>query len=711
MTGSQHFIATDGVSGVTVPIFQSIWGRKGLGLFGSNQGEQIQQIKLLSQQYELKYQECHGIVKRLGIQEPVELESIYTPVQFFEMRDILGYEFSNLEEIYQKAQGCQLYDSYKVATQKQYLMVLGVFGAGKTTFLRWMGLQALKGKKNGFKHTCIPVFIELKNLNFTKINIQEQIIAEFQLAGFPEAEKLTNQALEQGKLLILLDGVDEVPTKQIYHVINHIQEFVDRYRKNRFIVSCRISAYRHNFRRFTEVAIANFNEAQVQNFMSNWFTSETEIGRCWQELNHPESVVKQFTQTPLLLTLACSLYQRSSEFPTNQAIFYQRALELLLTSRPIESDSQRLTPQQEQKILAEIAYEAFDDDRLFLPQLEIAAKIEKRLREIHPQTEAINSINIVKSIAIQSGVIVERSPGIYSFAYSPLQEYLTAQYIDHREWVEKTVTEHLTDERWHPIFVLLAALMQGGADELLLLLELAAQNYITSPKLQALLTWADRVTTLSAGNFPPVAKRAAATGIAYTIAIGNAHSIVNANAETIAKPHDLLNAYDIVTTNAKTNAKANAITSRKVSTTANAIAAAYGIANPYIDAYTNALATAFDNTTTTDNALAIASVFDNSQIFNNVEWEMVIGRLKALKSGVPDDNEPVEIRRHFIELLQLTWIQALHLDPDLLNLSPDEATALDNYFYISLLLVQCRQSAVRLLSETWEVIEARMLRG
>ncbi len=709
MTESQHFIATDSVSGVTVPIFQSIWGRRGLSLFGSNQDEQIRQIKLVSQQYELKYKESHGIVRRLGIQEPL-LDSIYTPVQFFEMRDILGYEFLTLEEIYQKAKGCELYNSYKVANQKQYLMVLGVFGAGKTTFLRWMGLQALKGKKNRFKHTCIPVFIELKNLNFKKINLQEQIIAEFQLAGFPEVEKFVNQALEQGKLLILLDGVDEVPTKQIYHVINHIQEFVERYRKNRFIVSCRISAYRHNFRRFTEVAIAHFNEAQVQNFMSNWFTSESEISKCWQELNQPESVVKQFTQTPLLLTLACSLYQRLSEFPTNQAIFYQRALELLLTSRPIES-SRRLTPEQEQKILAEIAYEAFDDDRLFLPQLEIAAKIENLLPEIHPQPEVINSIDIVKSIAIQSGVIVERSPGIYSFAYSPLQEYLTAQYINDKQWVEKTITEHLTDERWQPIFVLLAALMPGGADELLLLLELATQKYLTSPKIQALLTWADRVTRGSAGNFPPIAKRAAANAIAYTIAIGNAYSIVNANAEIIAKPHDVLNAYDIVTTNAITNAKANAITSRKVSTTANAIAAAYGIINPAIDAYTNALATAFDNTTTTDNAIAIASVFENSQIFNHVEWDMVIRRLQALKSRVPDDNQPVEIRRQFIDLLQLTWIKALHLDPELLKLSPDEAIELDNYFYTSLLLIKCRQSAVRLLNETWEVIEARMLRG
>jgi predicted NACHT family NTPase len=67
-----------------------------------------------------------------------------------------------------------------------------------------------------------------------------------------------------------------------------------------------------------------------------------------------------------------------------------------------------------------------------------------------------------------------------------LQEYLTAQYIDDHRLVEKLVTEHLTDQRWKEVFLLVAGVMRGGTDDLLLLMENEVQKYINTPKLQAL---------------------------------------------------------------------------------------------------------------------------------------------------------------------------------------------------------------------------------
>jgi len=71
--------------------------------------------------------------------------------------------------------------------------------------------------------------------------------------------------------------------------------------------------------------------------------------------------------------------------------------------------------------------------------------------------------------------------------------------------------------------------MQGGADELLLLMEKKAKKYIKtrdSSKLQDLLRWAHRATDGSAGNFKSVGKRADAIANAYVIA--NANTIANA---------------------------------------------------------------------------------------------------------------------------------------------------------------------------------------
>ncbi|BCU11059.1 hypothetical protein [Microcystis aeruginosa] len=49
-----------------------------------------------------------------------------------------------------------------------------------------------------------------------------------------------------------------------------------------------------------------------------------------------------------------------------------------------------------------------------------------------------------------------------------LQEYLTAQYIYDNDLIEKAVKNHVTETRWQEVFLLVAGLMGGKADKLLL---------------------------------------------------------------------------------------------------------------------------------------------------------------------------------------------------------------------------------------------------
>jgi predicted NACHT family NTPase len=696
MTGFEPLIA-QAVSGVAVPVFQSIWagGGKILDRFGKalDAKKAKQAIDVASKQYAQNYTKRHGILKVLGMRESVPLESVYTAVQFLDDRAIRSFEsVETLEEVYRQAkqrsfqpEDCQKQEGLNVANEKQYLMVLGGPGAGKSTFLRRMGLEALKGKKGNFKYACIPVFIELKKFNTGEINIEKEIAEEFRICGFPSHEAFTAKALEQGKLLILLDGLDEVPTERMNEAIRQIQNFVDLHDQNRFITSCRVAAYRHNFRRFTDVAMADFDDAQIEKFITNWFKSEPQTGQdCWKKLNNDEhKSAKELTQTPLLLTLMCLLYQRSRKFPTNRATLYERALRVLLEEWaaekgiPHEDLYKGLDTKRKEMMLSEIAHEAFQADRLFLPKREITDQIEQLLKEILPDEKFIDGTAVLKSIEVQHGVLVERAEGIYSFSHLTLQEYLTAQYIDDHRQIEMLVTEHLTDGRWQEVFLLVAGLMRGGADDLLLLMEKEAQKYINTLKLQASLQWAEQVTAGSESNLKPVAKRAIANAIA------NALANTNASAFALVKANFFANA------NAHTFA------------TVEANFFAYNLTYAIIEA--NAIANALDE------AITCTRELEELKVFKDINFTVLIARLEALKAKVPDDKQPKQVRRAFAKQILQTLLKAFCLNPELLSLSEEEAEAWKNYFYANYLMMQCKAAAVRVSPKTWEAIEERML--
>jgi len=665
-------------------VIKSVWeggGKAAAWMGGGLNDAKKALIFRAGEKYVENYSTRHGILKVLGMREPVTLESVYAAVQFLDDRALQRFEsVEALEDTYRLAAGrsfqgrdCPKQEGLKVANDKQYLMVLGGPGAGKSTFLRRMGLEALKGAKGAYRAICIPVFVDLKLFNKGEINIEKIIAEEFCICGFPSPEESTQKLLQQGKLLVLLDGLDEVATDRMNEAISQIQNFVDAHKQNRYIASCRVAAPRHNFRLFTDVAMADFDDAQIKQFIDNWFRREPDIAQdCWQKLNSRDhTAAKELTQTPLLLTLVCLVYQRFRKFYENRSRLYEEALRVLLEEWAVEKGIPQddlykgLNTKRKEMMLAEIAHDSFQQNRLFSTRREIANQIEQLLKEILPDEKGVDGSRVLQSIKVQHGVLVERPDGNYSFLHLSLQEYLTAQHICDGRQIEKLVTEHLTDNRWKEVFILVAGLMRGGADELLLMMEKEAQTYLNTHKLKALVMWADQATAGSVGDSKPAAKRTAAILLARALAL--VFDLDLARALEFIRALDRALDFDLV----------------------------FDLTR--------------DFTRDLDLDLDRSIAFEEAKIFNSVNFAVLIARLKAMKAQAPDNNQPVEVRRAFRDKVLQTWYNALKLDAELVDLSDAEIKALENYFYANWLMVQCRQAAVRVSPTTWAGIEDRMV--
>lgn len=156
-------------------------------------------------------------------------------------------------------------DGMLVAKQTPLLNVLGQPGAGKTTFLRRLGLAALTEEAIFANHSPLPVFLELRNPAFLRdVDLLKALAKEFAICGFPDALNFVMKALKDGSFLVLLDGLDEVPPNKLQAVVREIIDFVDRYPDNRFVTSCRTKFYEGDFHRFTDVVVCEVDENKSQ---------------------------------------------------------------------------------------------------------------------------------------------------------------------------------------------------------------------------------------------------------------------------------------------------------------------------------------------------------------------------------------------------------------------------------------------------------------
>jgi predicted NACHT family NTPase len=168
---------------------------------------------------------------------------------------------------------------------------------------------------------------ELKLLQLQKPKEEEEIAALNQeIAELKQQwESLPLQILlKQGKLLVLMDGFDEVPTSDLRRKVQEqVQQIAENYPNNRLILTCRTQIMTLIPVGFTLVEVADFKPEQVKQFVQNWFKaggkSDTETEQRWETFDNAvgrNEALKELTGTPVLLSLICLVLQDEGEIPS-----------------------------------------------------------------------------------------------------------------------------------------------------------------------------------------------------------------------------------------------------------------------------------------------------------------------------------------------------------------------------------------------------------
>ncbi|PSB20945.1 NACHT domain-containing protein [Phormidesmis priestleyi ULC007] len=448
-----------------------------------------------------------GTMRVLDMEQPIELtgeRGIYTNVNILER--ITGrnrFEIADLQncgvEEFDRAGLSQVTEKrvpgLKAVEQHRKLMVLGKPGAGKSTFLKYLAMQCIEGN---FQANRIPVFITLKD--FAEIEgTPDLFIYISQLVELPTSDAL-REILQQGQMLVLLDGLDEVREEDTKRVLRQILEFSDQFHLNQFVMTCRIAAKEYTFERFTEVEVADFDPEQIAIFSQNWFRlSDPTKAECFIQKLEENEPIQELASSPLLLTLLCLVFGESADFPANRSELYKEGLDILLKKwdgkRNIEREQlyKNLSLKRKEDLLSQIALTTFEQKDYFFKQKTLEAYISDFIRNLpnvdsDPEILRMDSEAVLKSIEAQHGLFVERAKSIYSFSHLTFQEYFAAREIVANSAYENLV-KHLTEKRWREVFLLTTSMMRNADD----LLKLMKQNIdvilAADKKLQQFLKW------------------------------------------------------------------------------------------------------------------------------------------------------------------------------------------------------------------------------
>ncbi|MFD9704805.1 NACHT domain-containing protein [Lentzea sp. NPDC059081] len=338
--------------------------------------------------------------------------------------------------------------------------IRGEAGSGKTTLLDWLAITAAR---NGFVddlqpwNGLVPFPIRLRSYADSPLPQPEAFVTG-PLAGLMPTG-WAHRVLQQGRGLVLVDGVDEVPPPKRHKVREWLRELVNAFPDTRFVVTARPSAADEKWleeQRFSSVVLEQMSSTDVKAFIQRWHEAaeapDEAQRRLVRQLDSREHL-RALASSPLLCAMLCALnLGRVSELPHNRMELYSAALTMLLDLRDAERGIARfLTASDKTVLLRDLAWRLTLGGRSQLPTAKVHEHVARKIRSM-PNVDGEPDA-IVTHLLERSGVIREPVLGRVDFVHRTFQEYLAGEEAMEDDHVD-TLVSHAHLDSWAETIVL-----------------------------------------------------------------------------------------------------------------------------------------------------------------------------------------------------------------------------------------------------------------
>lgn len=379
-------------------------------------------------------------------------------------------------EIPEDAAGRHSLGEFLDRADRVVLAVLGPAGSGKSTLLAHEALRNASSRLGR-----LPVLLPLREHGATiaadpGVKLPDLIRAAVQGVPGTEPDGWWDRQLDQGRCLVMLDGLDEVAADEDRRAVaTWVERQVASYPRNNVVITSRPHGFPSLIiKQASVLAIRPFTSEQIAWFLQRWYfaterhaTSATtkDQRRAAQMLatekadeliallrGHP--ALRDLTVNPLLLTMIATVHRYRGALPGSRAELYGEICQVMLSRRIQAKNLPAILPWAiKRKVLAALAYQMSLEHVTELPEAGALALIDAALARVpHP----VPGPDFLLDIS-NNGLLISPTEGHHAFPHRTFQEYLTAQHVKDTPGAVQTLVHAVEDSWWRETILLYAA--------------------------------------------------------------------------------------------------------------------------------------------------------------------------------------------------------------------------------------------------------------
>ncbi|WP_310460484.1 SUMF1/EgtB/PvdO family nonheme iron enzyme [Sphaerotilus sp.] len=338
-------------------------------------------------------------------------------------------------------------------------------------------------------------------LRYLEQRLKERSLDEF--------AAVLRDSLDHGHCLVLFDGLDEVPDAEgcREHAKAALEQFAERYPRNRFVVTCRTYAYLKDTRGawalqgFATAQLLPFTRPQTDRLIEAWYGVQIRLGKIEADTARAHAAtlrkaidgnarLAELAQQPLLLTLMVRLQVRDGgQLPHRREALYDEVVTMLLDEwegekcvrdatgrevvRPSLAEWLKTDPACLRRELQRLAFEAHRGQRELRGTADIPRqRLVEALERARPDDDLRPKL-LERHLSERLGLLHERTGLLaehggegcfYKFPHRSFQEYLAACHLTDADFPDALAGLACADlNRWREVTLLAAAKVARGS--------------------------------------------------------------------------------------------------------------------------------------------------------------------------------------------------------------------------------------------------------